>query len=826
MANNTSLDPLVITPTSITPVSRVLRTPMSERLLESGFDDEESIKRRDQSGLIGYIAKLEAENYDLQHHLGVLILEKKEWDSKHERMKALTESDELMHIHYRAAMASASVEAQKREENLKKLLGVEKECVASIEKAMSKMRAECAEMKIASESKLAEARILMEDAQKKSEESETKLHAAESLESEANRYHQAAERSLHEVEAREDELMRRVESFKSDSDAKEKDIVRERQSLSVKQRSLQLSQEGLLYSQNLLNQREDYIFSRTEELNRKEKILEDSKVKIDEELKSFIEEKHMLEINAASLKAREEDIEKRKLDLDKREEDLQILQQKLERKEYDGFQQAVDHHEASIKVRRFEFEAEKELKRKLVDEELEAKRRAWELREVDLRQTEDLIMEQEYDWGIKYRYLADKEKDYAERLNILEEKEKNLIVTEEAAELNKYLLQKEKEEINKLKLSVQDSMHLLEERRKELANTEEKIETMRRETDELMILATCLKEEIDMIRTQKQDVDVQSDELKAEKAKFEAEWELIDEKREELKNQAELIAEERISIFKFLKDERDSLKAEKDAMLEQYKHDLESLSRDRETLLHEIENERSDWFSKLQKERANILNDIDIQKREFEKFVNKRNEETESYLRERKEILDEEKKKELQNISLLREMALVETEQVKSEMEKLAAERFEISLDREQREKEWIELNNTIEELNLQRHKLEKQRKLLHTDREQILAEIEQMKKLDDSKDQSSTPSSRLKRSADTELDQTQSDKKRKLLKDFIRTPSEDTVQIRRNEPQGHNQAHCRTEETMVYIDKIIRIHEVTSMEDEVAVLEGQETVR
>jgi hypothetical protein len=52
-------------PLSITPGSRVLKTPLTDeaiwkRLRDAGFD-EESIKRRDKAALIAYIAKLEAE---------------------------------------------------------------------------------------------------------------------------------------------------------------------------------------------------------------------------------------------------------------------------------------------------------------------------------------------------------------------------------------------------------------------------------------------------------------------------------------------------------------------------------------------------------------------------------------------------------------------------------------------------------------------------------------------------------------------------------------------------------------------------------------------
>ena len=76
------------------------------------------------------------------------------------------------------------------------------------------MRAESAETKIAAESKLAEAKSMMEDAQKKITEAEAKLYAAESLQAEASRYRNVAERKLQEVEAREDDLRRRIETFK------------------------------------------------------------------------------------------------------------------------------------------------------------------------------------------------------------------------------------------------------------------------------------------------------------------------------------------------------------------------------------------------------------------------------------------------------------------------------------------------------------------------------------------------------------------------------------------------------------------------------------
>ena len=78
------------------------------------------------------------------------------------------------------------------------------------------MRTECAETKVAAESKLAEARQLIDEAQKKFTEAEANIRSAESLQAEASRYNSVAERKLRDVEAREDNLRRQIISFKSE----------------------------------------------------------------------------------------------------------------------------------------------------------------------------------------------------------------------------------------------------------------------------------------------------------------------------------------------------------------------------------------------------------------------------------------------------------------------------------------------------------------------------------------------------------------------------------------------------------------------------------
>ncbi|XLR61575.1 hypothetical protein S83_012247, partial [Arachis hypogaea] len=78
--------------------------------------------------------------YDHQHHMGLLIMERRELVSKYEQVKTLAESSELMHKHDSAMTKYALTEARQREESLKKTVGVKEACIASLEKVLHEMR--------------------------------------------------------------------------------------------------------------------------------------------------------------------------------------------------------------------------------------------------------------------------------------------------------------------------------------------------------------------------------------------------------------------------------------------------------------------------------------------------------------------------------------------------------------------------------------------------------------------------------------------------------------------------------------------------------------
>ena len=71
--------------------------------------------------------------------MGLLILERKDCASKYEEARLFAESTEVIQLRDQASLSSALAEAKKREDNLKKALGVEKECVANVSLLISIM---------------------------------------------------------------------------------------------------------------------------------------------------------------------------------------------------------------------------------------------------------------------------------------------------------------------------------------------------------------------------------------------------------------------------------------------------------------------------------------------------------------------------------------------------------------------------------------------------------------------------------------------------------------------------------------------------------------
>ncbi|GKG14268.1 protein crowded nuclei 4, partial [Tanacetum coccineum] len=172
---------------------------------------------------------------------------------------------------------------------------------------------------------------------------------------------------------------------------------------------LRIEKERLLDGQALLT-------TRTTEISLLEEELQASRLKLEEEYEILKEEKYMFDLKKVSLDARDEDINRKENESKKKYQELQIEQEKIASKESNRINQALADNEAALKERNSQFEAELETKVKLTDEKIDNKRRASELRELELRQWEDLISEKEHDLEVQARAIGDKENDLSEKL--------------------------------------------------------------------------------------------------------------------------------------------------------------------------------------------------------------------------------------------------------------------------------------------------------------------------------------------------------------------------------------------------------------------------
>ncbi|GMH19031.1 hypothetical protein Nepgr_020872 [Nepenthes gracilis] len=688
-------------------------------------DRELEAEERDEENLAEKVSKLENELFNCQYNMGLLVMEKKEWTCKYEdSQKELTETKDALKREQGAHLI-AMADVEKREENLRKALGIEKQCVLDLEKTLREMRAEYAEIKFTADSKLGEANSLAAVTEEKSLEVESKLHVADAKLAEASRKSAEVERRLQELETRESSLRRERLSFSLEREAHEVTLSKRREDLQEWERKLHDREERLGEARGALNQREERLNENDRSFNLKKKDLEEAQKKIDAANMELSKKEDDINSRLASLRANEKEADSLKSKIQEKEKELLALEEKLNEREMTGIQKLLDEHKIELESKRQHFEQEMDLKRKNLDVEMRSKVAEVEKKEVEVNHLEEKLRKREAALEKKLEKFKEKEKDF-------ELKSRALKDTERSVKSEEKVLMTEKKEMQIEKCSLLDLKAELEQRR---ADIEQQLLKIQQEREQLKIteedrsehlrLQSALKQEIDNCRLQKELLLKEADELKQQRESFEREWEALDEKKAEIEKEFNNMIEEKEKLQKWKISEQERLRNENLSARNYIEIELEALKLAKDSFAADMEHERSVLSERAHSERIQMLNDFEMRKRELEIEMHKKLEEMEKNLHERVRLFEEEREKELNNIDYLREVAGRAMEDMKEERRRIEKQTQEVAANKKDLEGRRLEIHKDIEELVLLSSKLKEQRELFCRERERFIAFVD-----------------------------------------------------------------------------------------------------
>lgn len=678
--------------------------------------------------LAAKVAKLENELFEYQYNMGLLLIEKKELGSKYEDLQqALAESKEALKRE-RTAHLIAVADLEKREENLRKALGVEKQCVLDLEKALREMRSEYAEIKFTADSKLAEANALAASIEEKSLEVEGKLRAADAKFAEASRKSSEIDRKLQDLEVRESALRRERLSFNSEKDAHETSLSKQREDLLDWERKLQEGEERLCEARRILNQREERVNEIDRSFKQKESELEEAQKKIDKANMDLKKKDEDTSQRLANLILKEKGADLMKQRLETKEKELLVREKQLDEREKNEIQKLLDEHKAQMDVQQQELQLEMDKKRRSLEEELKSKVMELEKRETELNHMEEKITKREQALEKKLEKCKEKENDLESKSKLLKEKEKCIKDEKKQVEkekkqmlIDRAELEKLKEELVQIRAANEEELHKIQQKKENLQLTEE-------ERSEHSRLQSELKRELDQCRSLKEAVLKEAAELKQERMSFEKEWEVLDEKRAEVERELKKIEEEKEKWEKWRHAEDERLKNESLAAQKKIESELEALRLEKESFAAFMEHEKSLLSEKEQTERRQMLDALEQQRRDLEIEMRKKFEEREKNLFEREKLFEEKKESEQNNINYLKEVAERGMLEMKEERQRVVKKAEEVSANRKELEGRRLEIQKDIDELVVLSSKLKDQREDLVKEREQFIAFVERLK--------------------------------------------------------------------------------------------------
>ncbi|KAE8100790.1 hypothetical protein FH972_018650 [Carpinus fangiana] len=699
-----------------------------KRLREAGLLDAAAMERKDRQALLEKISKLQSELYDYQYNMGLLLIENRDWTSKYEELRqALAETQEILKREQSAHFISVS-EVEKREENLRKALSAEKQCVRDLEKALREIQEEHDQVRLASETKLTKADALVVGTEEKSLEVEEKLHAAEAKLAEVNRKKSELEMRLQKVEAHESVLQRERLSLTTEQEAHKEIFYKQREDLREWERKLQEGEERLCKSRRIFNEREEKATQLDATLKQKERDLEEAQRGIDLSNSMLKEKEDNIKKRLEDLVVKEKEANSLRSFIEMKEKELLVLEEKLNARERVEIQKLLDKQKTILDAKMQEFELELEVKRKSLDEEYSSKLDDVEQRKVKVDHEKEKLKKHEQLLDKRQERLNEKEKDMETKMKTCKEIEKAVEADEKRLEVEKQQIIADQERLQILRDEIEKLRNENTQQKQQIHEESEKLRITKKERSEHLRMQSQLKQEIENYRLQKELLLKEGEDLKQEREKFEKEWEVLDEKRADISRELRQIVEEREKLEKLQHSEEERLKKEKHAMHENIKRELEALQQEKESFASLMKHEQLALSEKAQNERSQMLQEFELRRRDLEIDFQKRREQMEKHLQERETAFEEEREKVHNNINHLNEIAERQWEEVKSERNRIQKEREELKLNQKQLEVNQLEMRKDIDELGSLSRKLKQQRGQFIEERRRFIVFVETLK--------------------------------------------------------------------------------------------------
>ncbi|KAJ7954039.1 Protein CROWDED NUCLEI 1 [Quillaja saponaria] len=638
------------------------------------------MEKKDLEALVEKVSKLQKELIDYQYNMGLLLIEKKQWNSEYEELRQeLVEIQEILKREQSAHLIALS-KVEKQEENLRKALTAEKQCVAD------DIHEEHTQVHYASQTKMDEANSLVVGIQEKASVMEERLHAADAKLAEVNRKSAELEMKLREVEAREIVLQKEWLSLITDQEAFKETFYKQREDLKDWERKLQEREEMPCQGCRVLNEREDKENENEKNLNQKAREIE-------------VREKD-IDASNSMLKDKEADISKRLVDLaveekransmrstiEMKDKELLAMEENLSVKERVGIQKLLGEQKDMLATKLQEFELEMEEKRKSLSEEFSRKIDVVEKREVEVNHREEKLEKVEQALNKKSERVKEQNKELETMLKSIKDKEKGVRVKKKELYMEKQTLLVNEDCLQNLKDDIEKVKGDISQQELRICEETEILKITQAERSEHVHLQLELKQEIENNGLPREFLLNEAEDLKQERERFEKDWEVLDDKRTEIGKEKNKIDKEKENLKKLLCTEETAI------------------------MRHE----------QLQQE-------FELRKRNLDNEIQKKREEIESDLSQR-EVFWRRQKGSIIIINFLKDAAQKEWEEVRLERHRLDKEKEEVELNKEQLNIDQLDVHKDIDQLGKLTGKIKEQRTKFLAERSCFLVFVEKLR--------------------------------------------------------------------------------------------------